>query len=46
MKKNIRTSLVMQRVRIRLPVQGTWVQSLFWEDPIGHEATKPLGQNC
>ena len=38
--------MVVQWLRIYLPVPGTWVQSLFWEDPIGHEATKPLGQNC
>ena len=26
------TSLVAQWIRIRLPVQGTWVSSLVWED--------------
>ena len=25
----------------RLPMQGTWVQALVWEDPTCHEATKP-----
>ena len=28
-----RTSLVAQWLRICLPLQGTWVQSLVWEDP-------------
>ena len=32
-------------VRIHLPMQGTWVQSLVWEDPICHGATKPLCHN-
>ena len=27
------TSLVVQWLRIHLPMQGTWVQSLVWEDP-------------
>ena len=31
--KNYRTSLVVQWIRICLPVQGTQVQSLDWEDP-------------
>ena len=26
------TSLVAQHLRVCLPVQGTWVQSLVWED--------------
>ena len=30
-KKKWGTSLVGQRLRIRLPMQGTWVQSLVWE---------------
>ena len=36
------TSLVAQRLRIRLPMQGTWVWSLVWEDPTCHEATEPV----
>ena len=28
-----RTSLVAQGLRIHLPVWGTWVQSLVWENP-------------
>ena len=26
-------SLAVQWIRIHLPVQGTWAQSLVWEDP-------------
>ena len=33
---------MVQQLRIHLAAPGTWVRSLFWEDPIGHEATKPL----
>ena len=32
---------MVQWFRICLPVQGTWVQSLVWEDPTCHRATKP-----
>ena len=32
-KEKVRTSLVVQRLGICLPVQGTQVQSLVWEDP-------------
>ena len=39
------TSVVAQWLRIRLPVQGTWVQSLVWEDPTCHGATKPVRHN-
>ena len=35
------TSLVAQWLRIRLPVQGTWVQFLVREDPTCRRATKP-----
>ena len=38
-------SLVVQWLRIRLPMQGTRVQSLVWEDPTCHEATKPVRRN-
>ena len=34
------TFLVVQ-LRILLPMQGTWVWSLVWEDPVCHEATEP-----
>ena len=39
------TSLVAQWLRIRLPIQGTWVRSLVQEDPICHGATKPMRHN-
>ena len=38
-------SLVAQRLRIRLPMQGTWVRSLVREDPTGRRATKPVRRN-
>ena len=42
----VRTSLVVQRLGICLPVQGTWVQSLVQEDFTCHRATKPRFHNC
>ena len=39
------TSLVAQWLRIRLPMQGTWVQSLVQEDPTCRVATKPMCHN-
>ena len=44
-KVNFRTSLVVQWLRIRLPMQGTRVQALVREDPTGHGATKPVRHN-
>ena len=38
-------SLVAQWLRIRLPMQGTRVRSLVWEDPICHGAAKPVRHN-
>ena len=38
-----RTPLVVQWLRICLPMKGTRVQPLVWEDPICSGATKPLG---
>ena len=35
-------SLVVQWLRIRLAIQGTWVQSLVWEDPTCCRAAKPV----
>ena len=40
------TSLVVQWLRIHLPVQGTWVPSLVEEDPACFSATKPVCRNC
>ena len=39
------TSLVAQWLRICLPMQGTWVQSLVQEDPTYHRAAKPARHN-
>ena len=39
------TSLVAQWLRIRLPVQGSRVRALVWEDPTCRGATKPMRHN-
>ena len=44
-RKFFRTSLVVQWLRIHLPVQGTWVRSLVQEDPTCRGATKPMRHN-
>ena len=36
------TSLVVQRLRIHLPTQGTQALSLVWEDPKCHGTNKPV----
>ena len=38
-------SLIVQWLRICLPMQGTWVRALVWEDPTCRRATKPMGHN-
>nr|XP_059862391.1 uncharacterized protein LOC132421214 [Delphinus delphis] len=38
-------SLVAQRLRICLPMQGTRVRALVWEDPTCHGATRPVSHN-
>ena len=40
------TSLVVQWLRIHLPMQWTRVRALVWEDPTCHGATKPVRHNC
>ena len=40
------TSLVVQWLRIRLPMQGTQVRSLVREDPTCRGATKLVHHNC
>ena len=40
-----RASLVAQWLRICLPMQGTWVRALVWEDPTCHGATRPVSHN-
>ena len=44
-KNNKRASLVAQWLRICLPMQGTRVRALVWEDPICHGATRPVSHN-
>ena len=44
-KKLCGASLVMQWLRIRLPMQGTWVRSLVREDPTCLRATKAMRHN-
>ena len=38
-------SLVAEWLRVHLPMQGTWVRALVWEDPTHHGATKPVHHN-
>ena len=38
-------SLVAQWLRICLPIQGTRVRALIWEDPTCRGATKPVSHN-
>ena len=44
-QKGIRASLVAQWLRICLPMQGTRVRALVWEDPTCRGATKPVSHN-
>ena len=44
-KNECRTSLVAQRLRIRLPMRGTRARALVWEDPTCCGATKPVRHN-
>ena len=44
-KKNLWASLVVQWLRIRLPMQGTRVRALVWEDPTCRGATRPVSHN-
>ena len=41
-----RASLVVQWLRIRLPMQGTRVRALVWEGPTCHGATGPVSHKC
>ena len=43
--KNWGTSLMAQWLRILLPMQGTRVWALLWEDPACRGATKPMCHN-
>ena len=44
--KNSGASLVAQWLRIRLPMQGTRVRALVWEDPTCRGAAGPVSHNC
>ena len=44
-KQRLEASLVVQWLRIHLPMQGTWVRALVREDPTCHGATKPVCHN-
>ena len=44
-RHRVGTSLVVQWLTIHLPMQGTWVRSLVWEDPTCCGATKPMCHN-
>ena len=44
-KRSLQTSLAVQWLRIHLPTQGTWVQSLVRENSICCGATKPMLHN-
>ena len=44
-KRNVRASLVAQWLGICLPMQGTRVRALVWEDPTCCGATRPVSHN-
>ena len=44
-KADIRASLVAQWLRVCLPMQGTRVRALVWEDPTCRGATGPMSHN-
>ena len=44
-KSHKRASLVAQWLRICLPMQGTRVHALVWEDPTCRGATRPVSHN-
>ena len=45
-KKDTGASLVAQWLGICLPMQGTRIRALVWEDPTCHGATGPVSHNC
>ena len=45
LKMQKRASLVAQWLRICLPMQGTRVRALVWEDPTCRGATRPVSHN-
>ena len=44
-KLSLGASLVAQWLRICLPMQGTRVRALVWEDPTCRGATRPVSHN-
>ena len=44
-KEKLGASLVVQWLRVCLPMQGTQVRALFWEDPTCRGATGPVSHN-
>ena len=44
-KSDLGASLVAQWLRICLPMQGTRVRALVWEDPTCRGATRPVSHN-
>ena len=44
-KDTLGASLVVQWLRICLPMQGTRVRALVWEDPTCRGATGPMSHN-
>ena len=44
-KCQVGASLVAQWLRICLPMQGTRVRALVWEDPTCRGATRPVSHN-
>ena len=44
-ERSVGASLVAQWLRICLPIQGTRVQALVWEDPTCRRATGPMSHN-
>ena len=44
-KNTLGASLVAQWLRICLPMQGTRVRALVWEDPTCRGATRPVSHN-
>ena len=45
-RSSLGTSLVMQWLRICLPIKGTRVRALVWEDTACPRATKPVSHGC
>ena len=45
LKLKVGTSLMAQWLRIHLPMQGTRIRALVWEDPTYSRATKPMHHN-